>query len=334
MSNYCSDSIWYFSRVPEFGSGWFAAWNKNTKISTISYLGTDPIGFYDMTADHIIDVIQDSNGVSLVLFDSTGSVSNQAKTKRILLQSNSGDFTNKLLFAEKIGSTISIYFYAFIAKEITHITFGIDSVACFNNFSLDINAVIQQWCDGTTQITIKHNGSGGITTTNDLNSLSCGYIDQGGESPPLTDIKITQTIGIDYYECNFKNPIFFVWKNTLGGWDSCLFDITQTESIDTASTGIFVKDYTRIGDTTNPETEVGKSARGRTVYTREQLTTQQKIALTEIYYTNKIFIVNKDGTINREVKVLPGSFLIRETKEELHTISFEVQQPQINTISN
>jgi hypothetical protein len=340
MTDYCSSTLWYFSTVPEFGDGWFAAWNKLTKKSSLSYIGSIPIGFYQLGADWIIDVKESSGGVYLVVFDSTGNDTNKVKTRDILLTSTRGDINNKLLYTKRTGSVLDIYMYALIAKEVTHITYyfnggiSVPPVPCFDDFSLDINDAVQQWCDGTTQITIKHNGTGDITTTYDLNSLSCGYIDQSGASPPLTDIKITETIGIDYYECNLRNPVFFVWKNTLGGWDSCLFDGTQTESIDTSSVGNFVKDYIRIGDTTNPETEIGKTARGRTVYSRDQLTKQQKIALTEIFYTNKIYIVNKGGSVNREIKILPGSFLIQETKEELHTISFEAQQPSINTIRN
>lgn len=340
MTDYCSDFIWYFSTVPSSGDGWFAYWNKSTKQSAITNLGSTPNGFYQLGQDWIIDVIEDSNSVYVVVNDPAGFLPGQLKTKRLLLTSNRGDNSNKLLLAKRTDDKLDIYMYALIANEITHFSFsfnggfGVDNVPCFTDYSLDENIIIQQWCDSTTQVTIKHDGLGGISTTYDVNSLSCGYIDQAGQSPPLTGIKITQTIAIDYYDCNFNNPVFFVWKNTLGGWDSCLFDTTQTESLDTASIGIFIKDYTRIGDTTNQETEIGKTARGRTVYTRMQLTLQQKIALTQIYYTNKIFIVNKDGSVNREVKVLPGSFLIIETKDSLHTISFEIQQPEINTIRN
>lgn len=338
MSNYCSDEIWFFSTVPEFGAGWYASWNKTSKKSTVSYQGSDPIGFVQVSDGFIIDVIDKSGSVYLVVVDHTSGGTNIVKGKLIILSSTRGDYSNKLLYTKRTGNTLDVYMYALTAKEVTHYTFtnSFDSAVtpCYNEYSLDTNVAILQWCEDTTLKTIKHNGIGGVTEFDEINSLTCGYIDQSGQSPPLTNIKITQTINIEYRTCILRNPVFMVWKNTMGGWDSWLFERTQTENIDTATLGSFVNDYIRIGDITNNKTEIGKSGNPRTTYTAMQLTLQQKTALSQIFYTNKISIVNKDGSIKADVIITPGSFLIQETMDQLHSISFEAQLPEINTIRN
>lgn len=335
MALTCSTSEYIISPYISLPN-YYWVWNKITKtlgLKTISSV-TD---FYELNEGSIIDVFESGTAPNSTVILITKGNSTEI-INEIFLPSTSGDYHNVLLAASVTSGTLTIKMYSTTLNEITTLTYAMQTsisgsppiaiTPCFNDYTKAANVIINSWCDGFTlnqQIT---NDTGGVDLSQIVNSTSCGY------APPTPPFRVSEYKEIEYFDDCFKNPVFMVWKNTIGGWDQCLFESTQTESIDTISQGSFINDYVRIGDIDNPESEIGKSATPRTVYTRMQLTSQQKIALIQILYTNKIYILNKDGSINREIKVLPGSFLIRETKDSLHTISFEAQQPRINTLSN
>jgi hypothetical protein len=228
--------------------------------------------------------------------------------------------------------------YAMTANEITVLTFPFqtqdnasppnDITPCFNDFELADGTIIKQWCDGfTLNQKIYYTSPQGVQTVQTENSVLCGYVEPAGP------FRISEEKLIEYRSCTYQNPVFFIWKNTIGGWDSYLFDRNQTEELETVSIGTFAKDYTRIGDITNPESEIGKDARGKVTYYADNITLQEKIGLKQLLLSNKVYIWS-EGQISREVRIVPGSFLIQETKKYLHEMSFEIMDVPINTIKN
>jgi len=332
MANVCSTRYFILSLV-EGETDLYNVWDKDIKQVVLQTYASVP-DFYELSPGSVIDAVQSGQFVFLVVKGTTSIVDN------IFLQSTSGDYYNTLLSATRSGSTLTVVMYASTAREITTRVFEfqtqtndsppLDITPCFNDFELTDGSVIKQWCEGTTlKQVIYVQSPQGVEEVNTINSIACGYV-----TPPETNIRVTEIKGIDYVSCDFKNPVYLTWKNTLGGWDYWLFESNQTENIQTESIGSFTKDYTRIGDITNPDQEIGKTASKRITLYAVSLTTDQKIGLSQILYSNKIYIVNKDWTINREIKVLPGTFLLRETKNVLHEISFEILDAPINTITN
>lgn len=300
--------------------------NKTTQLITYSSVSD----FYELNDGSIIDVVQTGSFVALVI--------KADPTSLIFLPSTSGDYYNTLLSATVTGGILTITMYAMTANETTVLTYAMQTddggsppvsiTPCFNDFNLTTGTIIKQWCDGfTLNQVIYYTSPEGVQTLQTENSVLCGYV------APAGPFRITEEKIIEYRNCIYRNPVFFIWKNTLGGWDSYLFDRNQVEDLETTSLGSFASDYTRIGDITNPETEIGKEARGRITYFADNITLQEKIGLKQLLISNKVYIW-AEGEISREVKVLPGSFLIQETKKYLHQMSFEIMDVPINTIKN
>lgn len=331
MAQVC-DIRYYILALVEGETNLYHVWDKVSKnVTLITY--SSVTDFYELNPGSIIDVVETGPFVTLIVKGTTNPIDN------IFLGSTSGDYSNILLSATVTGGILTVVMYARTAREVTTLTFSLQTqtndsppeeiTPCFNDFELTDGSVITQWCEGTTLKQVIYTQSpSGVTEESTPNSPSCGYV-----PPPETNIRVTEIKTIDFETCIPRNPVYFVWKNTLGGWDYWLFGTTQSESLQTESLGTFSNDYNRIGDITNPETEIGKEARNRIVYTALQLTDGQKNGLLELMYSNKVYILNQDGSINRQVKILPGSFQF-ETKNTLHELTFEILDKPINTIKN
>lgn len=333
MSSVCSSDRFILKAAPELGPNKYFYWDKNLKlINNATYSSiTD---FYELNTGSIIDVINSGNGaIYLVTKSGTSSI-----VQYTPMPSTSGDYHNTLLKATVTGTTLVFSMYSPVAKETTTYTYQMQAfdnaspanpiTPCFNNYQIPEGTILLTFCDGFTKNTVAADSSGNAVLTQQANSTFCGY------SAPPVPFRFSQEIEIEYKACILPNPIMLVWKNTLGGWDYWLFQKTQTKTITTDTLGSFATNYTRISDITNPETEIGKSSQGKIIVGAEQLTLQQKIGISKVLESNKVYILNQDGTINRQIKISPGSFLEEETEGQLHTIEFEILDVKRNLIQN
>lgn len=204
----------------------------------------------------------------------------------------------------------------------------VDFVPCFTDYNLPDDTTLSTYCNGTTRYTQTYSG-GEIVTEFEINSPSCGWV-----PPPPPGPQITQDIIIEVRRCILPNPYMLCWLNTLGGWDYWLFEVNRTYNITTESQGSFKKNFTRITDVKNPDTEIGKTVRPTIVLGAQGLSTTEKIAIKTILYSNKVYALNKDGSVYRDVIISPGSFRFLEVKDNSHDIEFEIQDAEINTITN
>lgn len=317
-------------KVGSPGVYWY--WDKDLK-TLLSRPYASVTDFFELNEGSVIDVIAASGLVAVVTKGSDPIY----PINFVQLFSTSGDPYNTLLSATVLDGVLTVVMYSTTAKETTTITFPMqvtdndspanDFTPCFNDYEIADDIILTSWCDSFTLNEVKTlDGEAVVIQT--ANSVTCGY------QIPLEPFRISKEIEIEYRDCVLSNPVYFVWKNTLGGWDYWLFQKNQTEHIDVTTLGSFQKNYNVISDINNPETERGKNAVPRIIFGADNLTLQQKIGIQEILLSNKVYILNQDGSVNREVKVLPGSFLVQETEKNLHEIEFEILDVEINTIRN
>ena len=289
-------------------------------------------------ANTVIDVYQKTpSQVVLVYFNNGFSSGNgQGYPKHylneIVIAGAGGDTNTVLLYSKCNSSPDSLEFavYSLITKEVSIFTYPkpkdyIQTPYCIT-YSKPGDEIIQQTCIGTTLRRIYYDGVDDVTVEDTENSAICGYV------APIPEVQITEvkTIKIDH-SCS-SNPVYLVWKNTLGGWDHWLFKKTQTKNIITESTGQFTKPvYSLNTDTVNES--LGSNVYPSMVLGADGLTKNQKHAISELLYSPKVYIVNKDGS-KMTVIPRPGSFLLEETENKLHSIEFEIELPEIFTIKN
>lgn len=332
MANVCSINEFIISPTTTTGVYWY--WDKVNKIVSTKNYGS-VTGYYTLNAGSLIDIAQVGGQVYAITKASNISF----PINENILTSASGDHYNTLLSATYSSSThnVTVVMWATNAKEQTTFTFPMqvftnDSPAiaitpCFNNFTIADNVIINVWCDGFTLNEVVTSGGAAITRQT-INSITCGY------SAPIGPFRFSERKLIEYRKCVLLNPILFVWKNTIGGWDYWLFQVNQTQHIDTVSLGYFQKNYTKISDISNPQAEIGKQVTTRIILGADDLTIQQVKGLKGLLISNKIYILNQDGSVSREVILLPGTFLIQDTSDSLHSLEFEIQDVAINTITN
>lgn len=334
MASVCSINEFVIAPTTTPGVYWYI--NKGAEGNGYpfqKYYGSIP-DFYELNQGSVIKIGEAFSQVAITTKAAQGASLPIVNT---LLYSTSGDMYNKLLSAKVSGNNLVVVMYALTAKEITTYSFPLqtqtnDSPAititpCIQDYQVEDNVILDSWCDGFTLNEVITEG-GTITLRQTPNSVTCGY-----SSPEAPFIFSEQKL-IEYRKCVLLNPILFVWKNTLGGWDYWLFQVNQTQHIDTVSLGYFQKNYTKISDISNPQSEVGKQVTTRMILGADDLTIQQVQGLKGLLASNKVYILNKDGSVNREVILLPGTFLIQDTSDSLHSLEFEIQDVAINTITN
>lgn len=312
--------------APRGGSSYWY-WDKQLKGLFIGSFAS-VTDFYELNTGSIIDVVESGGSVDIVL---KGNAT--IPITYVTLYSTSGDGFNKLLSAKVVGGTLTVKMYSVNAKETTTLVFTMqtatnDSPAiaitpCFNNYQIADNIVINSWCDGFTLNEII-TGSGVANLVQTFNSVTCGY------SAPIGPFRFSEEKTIEYRACVLSNPVYVCWKNYIGGWEYWMFDKTQIESFDTETLGYFIGDYTTIADTTNPKSERGKTGRSRILLGTNNLGDQQKQGLKGLLLSHKVYILNQDNTINRQIYITPGTFLMRVTD----TIEFEITDVDINTPRN
>jgi hypothetical protein len=224
----------------------------------------------------------------------TNPASSENQIDQTPLTSTSGDIQNKLLSTSISGYTLTVTMWALNAKEVTTYNFALPQIfdfnspaelrpVCFSTFTLPADTLLSSYCDGTVLVEIVSDGLGGVEYVYTNNSVSCGYV------PQLEPVTFTELKTIEYRKDCFKNPVFMVWKNLIGGWDSWLFQNNQIESITTEGLGEFFKDYNSLADIRSTTTERGKSATPSLVLNAEFLTLDQKRAISTILYSNKVY---------------------------------------------
>jgi len=328
----CTSSIFIYGASTTESEVYFI-WNKNTKVSYpgLYYSVTD---FKQLPIGSLLDVVEINNQVFAVL---VGTNPTTPDVTYQLLTSSSGDEYNKLLSTVRTGYEVEVKMYALTAKETTTYTLDLSEFTdgspgetitpCFLNYTIADNIILASWCDGFTYNEVTSQ-SGVATLAQTFNSITCGW------QAPVSPYTISETKKIEYRECILDNPVYITWKNLLGGWDYWLFQKNQVKTLVTQSLGSFQKNYVKISDINNPETERGKSAVDRMVLGAEMLTTEQKEVLKGLLLSNKVYITSAIGAVINDVKVVDGSFLINETEGNYHNIEFEIVLSEINTIKN
>lgn len=310
-------------------------WDKVDKVvRTAVYLSIDD--FYELDAGSFIDVYQSGSQI-IGVFKTSGYTNINFQVSKPTLTSPMGETNLTLISAVLEDGFVTITYQALSGtytqvvpmQTMTSGSPAVEIEPCFNNFYNTPGTVLNQWCDGFTLNRVIVNNEGGTDLVQTANSPTCGY------SPPILEsFRITEEITIDYRDKCFNKPICFVWKNTLGGWDYWVFEAGYVRTLNTESKGIFNKNYTRISDINNPITERGKIAANSMVFGEVDLTEDQKDGLEQILKSNKVYILNQDGSVNREVKVSSGSATPSNSKHYKFSFEFEIEDVPINTISN
>lgn len=349
MANTCESNRLYIRTAPQAGFWWY--WKKDTRNLDTAYVGdvsafTD---YYEIPNGGIIGVSEEKgfastadfspipDGVVLLYYRDTANVF--TGTSVVILQSTSGDIYNKLLSSEVDGYNLIVRIFSVNFQEITEHTFPLPQIfdnqspaelrtPCVLDYTRAAGEVLKQYCDQYVLVRILTDGAGGVTYSYTANSELCGYIAQQPE------IFFTESKEIEVKENCYKNPVYVIWKNTLGGWDSWLFEGNQINTIETSSNGFYATDIDSIADVKSILKEIGKSAVSRITLGADMLTVARKQAISQIIYSNKVYILNSDGTIKNEIIVLPGTFVVDETKRATSSILFDAIVTDINTISN
>lgn len=331
------------------GFYWYYPKNNNiNNVEAVAYFG-DIDDYYEYSPGDIIAINQfvgsfgNTSGFNAVFVVTKGNPTNPGSSEnqidQVPLTSTSGDLQNRLLSTSITGYTLTVKMWALNAKEVTTYNFALPQIydfnspselrpVCFSTYTMPQGTLLNSYCDGTVLVEVQSDGLGDVEYVYTNNSVSCGWV------PQLEPVIFTETKTIEYQKGCFRNPVFMVWKNLKGGWDSWLFQNNQIENITTESLGEFFKDYNSLADIRSTSTERGKSAIPSMVLNAEFLTLDQKRGISTILYSNKVYIVGQDGLIISEVRVTPGTFLIEETRKKSFNIEFQIELPQINTVRN
>jgi hypothetical protein len=316
-------------------------WNTDFHQAYENILGGAlPVSYNDNT---IIDVYQKSaTQVAIVIYS---SVYNSSNLK--IVSVTSGDTNNTLIFKRcNTGDsppTFEFGIWSNVAKELTVFSYPLTQAPFCSAYAIDEETVINQSCIGTTLRRIYYDGDGGITTEDTPNSPICGYV------APVPEVVITETKRIKIDNTCYDNPIYLVWKNTLGGWDSWMFQKNQTRNLIVGDLGNFEQPEYTLENQENfipgGNNSLGASADNTLILGANNLTTNQYNAIKELLYAPVVYWVQPDSSLDditlftyqdfgfsrTKVKAKAGTFST-ETRGGFHSIEFEIELPKTNTV--
>lgn len=333
MATVCSISEFVIAPYPLLTNTWWV-WDKTNKDVVLRTYNTGVPDYYNLSAGSVIDVVENAGTVYLIsrLYNPNQPVI------YFTLFSTSGSDQNKLVSAILVGYTLTVTMFSPATQETTVLQFQMQQYTttspatlitpCFNNFSLPPDTILNSFCDGFTLNEYKTNEDGEVELIQTFNSVTCGY------SAPIPPFRISEELEIKYENRCFENPVYLVWKNKVGGWDYWLFEQRQISTITTESIGYFGVYYDDISEITNDVTEIGTTTGKITTLFADMLDNYEKIGIESIVDSPKVYVLNQDGTINRAVSVAKGSFVSIDTNDKMHTISIDLIEPNINTLTN
>jgi hypothetical protein len=286
----------------------------------------------------VIDVYQKGpSTVAIVTYNNTFNSGNNTTYPRLYLNETivagtSGDTNNVLLYRKCNSSasppTLEFGVYSLITKEVTifflPLPYDLNGNSICIPFALDTSTIIQQQCIGTTLRRVYYNGTNGVNIVDTPNSTICGYV------APVPDVVVTEVKRVRIIRNCDINPIFLVWKNSLGGWDQWLFHHNQTQNKATEDLGEFVQPIYDLESAEGTFESLGKNITDSMILGASNLTKNQKDVISEILESPKVYMVQKDKS-KQVVNIKPGTFSF-ETKDRLHTVEFEIILPQKYTM--
>jgi len=247
--------------------------------------------------------------------------------RELKITGSNGSLKMTLLTATATASPNNLELKCFNQDSEIVETFNFPAPECFKDISRPIDQIIKTSCSGYTQKVFRHDGEGGINIETTANSVACGYV------APLSPFVFTKDTLVRVKQV-CKNPLMLKWKNRLGGWDSWVFEKRQIKSTSTQSIGTYTTPFFDIEDTLNPNNEIGKIASSNVQLGADDLTADDKIAISEIILSNKVYAYNKESNTFYPVIIKTGSFLITDNGDLSHSIELEYTLPPINTITN
>jgi hypothetical protein len=302
------------------------SWNTETHLpSASSYLGLLTEITYPNFS--VVDVYQSGSNVLMAIFSVgyfsgqgslTGDGSRNLRTQ--ILQGYTGDTQNTLLFkrCNMIASppTFEFGLYSHTTKDVSVFSYPLSSAPFCSAYSISEDTIIQQSCVGTTLRRVYYDGESGVIIQDTPNSAVCGYVG------PVIEVEVTEVKRIKIDHSCYNNPVYLVWKNTLGGWDQWLFSKTQTENLKTESIGEFIQPVYSLSTSDGSTKALGFNAGNTMILGANGLNDNQYLAIKELLYSPAIYKVETDGS-QKIVRVKPGSFS-NETKDSAHSIEFEI----------
>lgn len=313
-------------------------------VSTIiqSIPGGAAFAYSDNT---IVDVYQKTTtSVAVVTYSSlhtSGSPSYYLNTTIItgavllFAITNEDDSPVTLEFAtySRIQKQVTLYTYNVAAPPAAGVTINGNDGYLVEDWELLQTDLIHTYCTGFTLNQVYYDGHDDSSPPGNIirieqtsNSGACGYV------APVPDVVITEVKRIKIDHACYDNPVYLVWRNTLGGWDQWLFQKTQTKNLITEGLGSFEEPEYVLETSEGSSNSLGLNAGESLILGANNLTTNQYNAIRELLFSPKIYQVETDSS-RKKVEVRPGSFS-RETKDGFHTIEFEISQPNINTVKS
>lgn len=135
-----------------------------------------------------------------------------------------------------------------------------------------------------------------------------------------------------------KNPLYICWRNSIGGWDYWLFDISQTVFVNSTLTSDFESYTSDIESSRGIQRALKKNALESVVVQSDNLTQQEANGLKEIFYSPTVYVLREwnppDAPIWTEVIVPDGQNQIYETQRTYNQLQIELQFPKKFTLSN
>lgn len=172
-----------------------------------------------------------------------------------------------------------------------------------------------------------------------LNPYCCEVLPP--DDPPCG--KLTETLCYDKQQdcCNdlsYDNPIYLGWYNSLGGWETWLFDCIYTNSVQTKTVDKFTRYFNDIANQDRRSLSTRKTAIQQSALTSYLVTRDEAVALEEIYYSPIVKIWKGVDSVGDDiwlvVNVVDSTSVITNTGITLQQFTLTIEYPELFTISN
>lgn len=140
------------------------------------------------------------------------------------------------------------------------------------------------------------------------------------------------------------NPIFVVWKNSIGGWSYWCFEYNQLETTNVSKGDIFERSVFDLETAEGTYQSISNNPERRILVEASGVTRNQFDAISEINSSPKIYQMfklfdtlgnpinrNPDGSPKRIELLSISTTTARQTKHALNSIQFQFEYPRVFT---
>ena len=139
--------------------------------------------------------------------------------------------------------------------------------------------------------------------------------------------RLTEIKEVCIHSGTYCRPLCLVWLNSLGGWDTWVFELNQDVGIAAESSGEYSPTFNSLRDVESTVFTLSKTGRGKVTLYAEHVDLVNAAGFEDLMMSPLVYEVDADGN-ECPVRVATNSLNIYRTRDNVFNISFQIEREE------